>query len=52
METLTTALSTAFTSISGDAMEVIGVIVPIAIGVAGAIFVIKKALGWFKSLAK
>jgi hypothetical protein len=52
METITTALTTGFTGISTDAMGIIAVIVPIAIGIAGAIFVIKKALSWFKGLAK
>lgn len=51
-ETVTTALSTAFTSIAGDATDVILLIVPIAIGVAGLVFIVRKAMGWFKSLAK
>ena len=41
MEAIITALSTGFTSLATDAMGVIGVIVPIAIGVAGAVFVVK-----------
>jgi len=49
---VTTALTTALSGIAGDATDVILVIVPIAIGVAGLVFVIRKAMGWFKSLAK
>ena len=51
MEAITTALSTGLTTISTNCMSVIGTIVPIALGVAGAIFVVKRATSWFKSLA-
>lgn len=51
-ETLTTAFSTAFTSIQSDAMAMLGVIVPIAVAIAGTIFVARKAMGWFKGMAK
>jgi len=49
---LTTAFTTGFTAISGDVTEIIAVIVPIAIGIAGLIFVVRKAMAWFKGLAK
>lgn len=49
---VSTALSTGFTSMQSDAMSVIAIIVPIALGIAGTIFVLRKGLGWFKSLAK
>lgn len=52
MTEITTALSTGFGTIATNATSVITTIVPIAVGVAGLIFVVKKALGWFKSLAK
>ncbi len=52
MEAISTALSTGFAGISSDAMSIIAVIVPIAVGIDGAVFVIKKALSWFKGLAK
>lgn len=51
-ETLTTALTTAMTAIKTDAISVLGTIVPLAIGVGGLVFVIRKAMSWFKSLAK
>lgn len=49
---ITTAMTTALTGIAGDATDIILVIVPVAIGVAGLVFVIRKAMSWFKSLAK
>ena len=52
MEAITTAFSTGLASISGDAMGVIGTIIPVALGIAGAIFVVRKGMSWFKSLAK
>jgi len=49
---MTTALTTAMTAVKGDAVSVLLVIVPIAIGLAGLVFVVRKAMSWFKSLAK
>ena len=51
-EALTTAMTTGFTQIKTDALAMLGVIVPIALSIAAAIFVVRKAIGWFKSLAK
>lgn len=51
-EALTTAMTTGFTTMKTDALAMIAVIVPIALSVAGTIFVARKAIGWFKSLAK
>lgn len=52
MEAITTAFATGLGTISTNAMGVIATIVPIAVGVAGAIFVVRKGMSWFKSLAK
>lgn len=49
---VTTALTTALQGIAGDATDIILVIIPAAIGVAGLVFLIRKAMGWFKSMAK
>ena len=46
------AFTTGFQQMASDAMSMIGAIVPIALGVAGVIFLARKAMGWFKSLAK
>jgi hypothetical protein len=50
--TITSAFTTGFQQIASDAVAMIAVIVPIAIGVAGTIFLVRKAMGWFKSIAK
>lgn len=50
--TVITAFQTGFQSVASDALKMIAVIVPIALGVAGVVFLSRKALGWFKSLAK
>lgn len=49
---ISATLGTAMQSVSGDMMEAIGTVLPIALGVAGAVLVI--FLGWkiFKRLAK
>ena len=52
MEAITTAFQTGLGTISTDALSVIATIVPIALGIAGAIFVVRKGMSWFKSLAK
>ena len=50
--TITTAFTTGFTSLASDALSMIAAIVPIALGVAGAVFLVRKGMSWFKSLAK
>lgn len=50
--TVTSAFATGFQSIADDAKSMIAMIVPIALGVAGTIFLARKAIGWFKSMAK
>lgn len=49
---ITTAFQTGFQQMASDALGMIAIIVPIALGVAGTIFLARKAMGWFKSLAK
>lgn len=49
---ITTAISTGLSTISTDVTSVLGIVVPVAIGIAGLVFVVRKAMGWFKSLAK
>ena len=50
--TVITAFQTGFQSMANDALSMIATIVPIALGVAGVVFLSRKAIGWFKSLAK
>lgn len=49
---LANTLSTAFSSVQGDVMSVLAVVIPIAVGIAGIIFVARKAMGWFKGMSK
>ena len=48
---MVTAISTALGQIKDDAISVITVIIPVAIGIAGLVFVLRKAMGWFKAMA-
>ena len=52
VDSITSSFTTGFTKIASDAVAMIAVIVPIALGVAGTVFLVKKAMGWFKGLAK
>ncbi len=49
---VTSAFQTGFQQIASDAVSLIAVAVPIALGLAGTIFLVKKAMSWFKSMAK
>lgn len=51
-DTVISAFQTAFQSMASDAKSMLAAIVPIALGVAGVIFLARKAMSWFKSLAK
>lgn len=51
-ESLISAFQTGFTAVQSDVTSILGVIAPIAIGIAGVIFVARKAMGWFKGMAK
>lgn len=46
------AFQTGFQSMADDALQMIAIIVPIALGVAGVIWLARNALSWFKSMAK
>lgn len=50
--TITSSFATGFQSIVSDATTMIATIVPIALGLAGVTFLVRKAMGWFKSMAK
>lgn len=51
-DTLVSAFTAGFQGIVSDAMSMIGAAAPIAIGLAGSIFLAKKAMSWFKGMAK
>ena len=48
--TITTAFQTGFHDMASQALSMIAVIVPIALGVAGTVWLVRKAMGWFKSM--
>lgn len=50
--TVQAAFQTGFQGMVSDALSMIAMIVPIALGLAGVIFVVRKAISWFKSVAK
>lgn len=49
--TISSVLSTAFQSMSSDIMGYVTTILPIALGIVGAIFGIRWAVKFFKSIA-
>jgi len=51
MSTVQAAFQTGFQQIATDALSIIAIIVPIALGVCGVIFIAKKAMSWFKSMS-
>lgn len=48
--TVISAFQTGFQKMASDAMSMIAIIVPIAVGVAGVIWLARKAMSWFKSM--
>ena len=47
---LTTAISTGLATVQTNAMSILAVIVPVAIGIFGVVYVVKHARSWFSSL--
>lgn len=52
MSTITSAFTTGFQSIVDSGLSMIAAMVPIALLLAGAIFLVKKGMSWFKGVAK
>lgn len=52
MADIITAIQTGLTSVSTNAVDVLEVIVPIALGIFAITWVVRKALKWFNSLAR
>ena len=52
MESLVTAFETGLTALSGNVTTMITTIAPVAIGIAATVFVARRAMGWFKGMAK
>lgn len=51
IEQVGTALTTGLGGVAGDALSILAIIIPIGLGIFGLIWVVKKALGWFKKLS-
>lgn len=49
---ITSAFSTGFQQIASDVTSVLVVIIPIALGIFGVIWVARKAISWFRSMSK
>lgn len=45
-----TAITTAVGTVQGDALAVIGAILPVALGLAGVIWLAKRAFRWFRGM--
>lgn len=50
MADVITAITTGFTSVSTNAMTVIADIIPIAMGLFAAVWIVRKAVKWFKGM--
>lgn len=50
--TVITAFQTGFQSMASDALKMLAAIIPIALSVTAVVFLARRAVGWFKSLAK
>lgn len=49
---VTTAFTTGFQTIVNNGISMVSAMVPVALGLAGVIFLVKKGMSWFKSVAK
>jgi len=47
---VTTTLTSAFTSIVGNITDVLGVVLPLALGVLGTVIAVRFAIRWFRSI--
>lgn len=52
VDTVASSMTTAISGFAGKAASILGTIVVAAIPIAGAIWLARKAFGWFKSTAK
>lgn len=50
--TIVSAFTSGFQTMANEAIGMIAAMAPVALSLAGVIFLVKKAMGWFKSIAK
>ena len=51
-EIITQAFSTGFQDVVSTGLHMIAIMVPIALSLAGVVFLARKAMSWFKGMAK
>jgi hypothetical protein len=51
MDTLKTSLTTAFTQVKTDTLDILGVALPAALGIVSVILAVKIGIRFFKSIA-
>lgn len=52
LEALTTAMKTAFETVQTNAMSIITVALPVAVGIAGIFIAVRLGMRFFKSFSK
>lgn len=52
MDTLKTALTTAFTGVKTDTLDIMGVALPAALGIVSVVMAVKIGINFFKSVAQ
>lgn len=52
MSQITAAFTTGFQQMMADSISLISVMVPPALSIAAVVFLVRKAMSWFKSMAK
>jgi len=52
MTDVTGALTAGFTAIAGNITDILGTVLPIALGVLGIVIAVRFGVRWFKSLIK
>ena len=52
MDTLKTALTTAFTGVKTDTLDIMGVALPAALGIVSVVMAVRIGINFFKSIAQ
>lgn len=52
METLKTSLTTAFTQVKTDTLDILGVALPAALGIVAVVMSVRIGISFFKSVAQ
>jgi len=52
MDTLKTSLTTAFTGVKTDTLDIMGVALPAALGIVSVVIAVRIGINFFKSIAR